>query len=424
MTQYFSVLKDDTTADGGPNATDLRSSSISPTSTSGNAGQSLPPRAPALFSLSLEDDCKVGPAETKSFKLHVTKRSDLFPPNSTITSSLNPARPPDVLTSEIFDLICTQMKYIVGLSHKVLIQKSMKSIVESARLALPPRAVDFGEILWRNPPRTSTYEGSVTTVELAAAAVSAENERRRGRSPGRGARASSLESRKHSQSLPKGGRMTVLAAKQPVVVTTSELSNASNDSDQENSGRPPAGGERRSRSVSTGARATTLSTGISGGSAKNLRKLVPTADDASIDEEEMPLTASINGVPLDPLAAKQIAVLQSLPPEVQVRIMQTKGPVHGLWMVEHPLQIRSSANDDMIRTVTESSIIAAKKLEWELDIMREFDEKRMEQFERFLVSRRARAADAPNENKKQQRSGRNKNIVDYYKDKGRQASNR
>lgn len=427
-----SGIRDDVTGDGSlTSASDLRSSSPSPT-----ASSSLPPRAPLAFSLSIEDDCKLGAQETKSYKLPVSKRADLFPPNPTITSSLNPARPPDVLTAEIFDLICTQMKYIVSLSHKVLIQKTMKATVDSARMSLPPRAVDFGEVLWRNPPRTSTYEGSVTTVELAAAAaaVSAENERRRGRSPGRGARASSLEStRKYSQSLPKGGRTTGIAGnKQQAATTTSaalaastasELSNASNDSDQETSGRPPAGGERRSRSVSTGARLSSALGAGASSSAKNLRKLIPSADDASIEEEETQPSANINGVPIDSMAAKQIAVLQSLPPELQVRIFQTKGPVHGLWMVEHPLQTRSTAHADMIRVVTESSIIAAKKLEWELDIMREFDEKRMEQFERFLVSRRARPADVPSDNKKQQR-GRNRNVLDYYKDKGRQAPNR
>lgn len=30
------------------------------------------------------------------------------------TESLNPNRPPECLTSEIFELICSQMKYIVG----------------------------------------------------------------------------------------------------------------------------------------------------------------------------------------------------------------------------------------------------------------------------------------------------------------------
>lgn len=390
-------------------------------------GSLLPPRGPPLFSLNVEDDCRVNSSEMRSHKLAVSRKTDHIPPNPTITSSLNPARPPGVLTAEIFDLICTQMKYIVGLSHKTLIQKTMKVTVDTARTALPARAVDFGELLWKNSPRVSTYEGSVTTSELAASAATAEFERRRGRSPGRGARATSLEPRKYSQSVPKSGRMTVvgagnagIAAAKMAAAAASEVGSTSNDnSDQETSGRPPMGGERRSRSTSTGAR---VSSALNS-SAKNLKRLSLVSDEALGGDDVLAPSASINGVPIDSTAAKQIAVLQSLPPEVQVRIIQTKGPVHSLWMVTHPLQIPSAAHSDMVRVVAESSVIGAKKLEWELDILREFDEKRMEQFEKFLVSRRNRPNEPAAENRRQ-RGRNNKSTNDYYKDKGRQASNR
>jgi hypothetical protein len=78
----------------------------------------------------------------------------------------------------------------------------------------------------------------------------------------------------------------------------------------------------------------------------------------------------------------------------------------------------------MARVVAESSIIGAKKLEWELDIMREFDEKRMDQFERFLVSRRNRTNEPVAESRRNPRGRFNKAANDYYKDKGRQATNR
>lgn len=388
-------------------------------------GSILPPRGSALFSLNIEDDCRVSSADMRTFKLAVCRKTEHIPTNPTITSSLNPARPAEILTAEIFDLTCTQMKYIVGLSHKALIQKTMKATVDSARLALPPRAVDFGELLWRNAPRVSTYEGSVTTSEQTASAASAEFERRRGRSPGRGARATSLEPRKFSQSVPKG-RMSVLGAgaagiaAAKLAAAASEIGSTSNDnSDQEVSGRPPVGGERRSRSTSTGAR---VSSALNS-STKNLKRLSLVSDEILSGDDVLPPTASINGVSIDSMAAKQIAALQSLPPEVQVRIIQTKGPVHSLWLVTHPLQIPSAAHSDMVRVVAESSIIGAKKLEWELDIMREFDEKRMEQFEKFLVSRRNRPNEAAVETRKQRGRG-NKAASDYYRDKGRQASNR
>lgn len=389
--------------------------------------------------------------EPKVYKLRVSKRPELVPPNPATTSSLNPARPPEILTPEIFDLICTQMKFIVGLSHKLLIQKTMKAAVDAAKTALPPRAVDFGEILWRNAPRATTYEGSVVTVEVPTLLEGERERGRRGRSPGRGARALPAETRKYSMSLPKNSRTTVAggiasrtaAAAAAAAATASspgaaltDLGTTSNDSDQEGTAKPPvSGSERRGRSSSTGPRLSTLTPGASG-SAKNLKRLTlqTTAggsggggDDSSV-EEDIPPAAVLNGVALDATAAKQIAVLQSLPPEVQVRIVQTKGPVYGQWMVSHPLVVRAAAHVEAIRTVQESSIIAAKKLEWELDILREWDEKRMETFERFLVSRRSRIPE-PVEVRRPAAGGGGggagrRGRVEYYKDKGRQASNR
>ena len=85
------------------------------------------------------------------------------PPTGPIpTSSLNPNRPPECLTTEIFELIGSQMKFIVGrkthnttnihnffhflhdalswsgLSHRLLIQNTAKTVIEnfaSAELA-------------------------------------------------------------------------------------------------------------------------------------------------------------------------------------------------------------------------------------------------------------------------------------------------
>jgi hypothetical protein len=425
----------------------------SPASQPSSGGASpLPPRPPPVFCLSQEDDHPGRGQEAKSYKLKVCKRPDMVPANLSTTSSLNPARPPEILTPEIFDLICTQMKYIVGLSHKLLIQKTMKSAVDAARAVLPARAVDFGELLWRNAPRETTYEGSVVSVEVPSygAESAAALERRRGRSPGRGARAVPVESRKHSMSLPKNpaGRSTMVAggiassnknATGGTGNNYTDLGTTSNDSDQDApSARPPPGAsagaahsERRARSSSTGPRLSVLAPNVSG-SAKNLKRLAmapPTpssvsADDSSIDEE-LPPAAVLNGVALDQYAAKQVAVLQSLPPEVQVRIFQTKGPVYGQWMVAHPLQVRAAAHTEAIRTVEESSIIAAKKQEWELDLLREWDEKRMETFERFLVSRRNRPAEIGAAAETRRPGRRNqKPAVEYYRDKGRQAMNR
>jgi hypothetical protein len=459
-----------------------------PTSSSGGSSpkagagagskQSLPPpKAPLLFSLSVEDDCKTSLQDVQNYKLLVNRRTNLFPPNPTMTSTLNPARPPEILTSEIFDLLCTQMKYIVGLAHKPLIQKTMKGIVDLAKQAVPESAVDFGEILWGNPRRLSTYEGSITAVSRRLQQQqSEENERRRGRSPGR-ALGSTAESRKHSQSLPKGRNSIAVHAaaaasgsKDGIAVTASSSSaknsgssglatTGEHDSDHEgassavaaasSSSRPPVGAERRSRSSSTGARLNSSTGGAASKSpALSLKKLSSMSGDDGDDDDSVDTGSGtggagggggplLNGVPVSAFAAKQIAVLQSLSPDMQLKLMQTKGPIYSTWMVTHPLQVRSVPNTDLLQVVADSSIIAAKKLEWELDIMREYDEKRMEQYERFLISRRSKpagdnsstgAGSGPATAAGGQRRGRGgrggKAGVEYYKDKGRQAFNR
>ena len=108
----------------------------------------------------------------------------------------------------------------------------------------------------------------------------------------------------------------------------------------------------------------------------------------------------------------------------------------------HPLQFRSLSNIEMLQVVDDSIMLPInKKVEWELDLLREFDEKRMEQFEKFLVSRRMhrlsdKATMPPTGNKavnavftvkKQGSNSGNKVVIggnsfDYYRDKGRQAT--
>ena len=133
----------------------------------------------------------------------------------------------------------------------------------------------------------------------------------------------------------------------------------------------------------------------------------------------------MNDDTLDPLELKQIAIFKSITPELQNSINQIKGPIHGVWLYPHPLQLRSLANFEMMQLVDDSNHLPSnKKLEWELDIMREFDEKRMEQFEKFLISRRHKTNEKSNHNKstryRQLFNSKGGNNFEYYKDKGRQ----
>jgi len=143
-------------------------------------------------------------------------------------------------------------------------------------------------------------------------------------------------------------------------------------------------------------------------------------------------------------------------PELRQAIHQIKGPVLGIWILPHPLQFRSYVNMELLHIIDDNNnLTLIKKFEWELDLLREFDEKRMEQYEKFLISRRiqrisdkasmlnvntATAAattsttsainnnnNNSNRNINKKQGGNNKGIVNsyfdyYYRDKGRQAT--
>ncbi len=138
------------------------------------------------------------------------------------------------------------------------------------------------------------------------------------------------------------------------------------------------------------------------------------------------------------ITARQLAIMRAVPSEVMRRGNPNKGPVNGRWLTAPPIQMHPLIYSDLLNTVMDTPISDAKKLEWELDLLREYDEKRFDRFEALLVSRRNTAestARAPAVskffllNKQQQGGGKEKERGEgaarlrgeYYKDKGRQA---
>ena len=60
----------------------------------------------------------------------------------------------------------------------------------------------------------------------------------------------------------------------------------------------------------------------------------------------------------------------------------------GISLVQHPLESNPASYTEAINAVMDANISDAKKLEWSLDLLREYDEKEMERYEAFLISRR------------------------------------
>mmetsp|Transcript_26403 Transcript_26403/g.26653 ORF Transcript_26403/g.26653 Transcript_26403/m.26653 type:complete len:140 (-) Transcript_26403:23-442(-) len=129
-------------------------------------------------------------------------------------------------------------------------------------------------------------------------------------------------------------------------------------------------------------------------------------------------------------------MFSSFPPDMHRFVKGLRGPVLGVWTVPHPLQLHPYSYHEALSAIQEAGLGDAKKQEWELDLLREYDEKRMDRFESFLISCRENIG---SENKKknyindkmklppstanskkrdEEKEKYNKN--DYYKDRGRQ----
>ena len=475
---YYSVMKEqEFGSDADSQADGDGTTSVSSGGSSGLASSPLPPKAPLVFSLGVEDNSRAAASaaardvSTDHKLLTATSNEVPCAPGSfqPSTPTLNPNRPPELLTPEIYDLLCTQMKYIVGLAHKQLIQKTMRAMVESARVTSASlgsgaagHGIDFGLALWGTPAALSQARaGRTPYCNLASPALELSSiERRRGRSPGRDKntpRSSSNEPRKQQAHSLSKARSTIAHSESSNaggaggVGIADAAGGVSDAAAVGKSGSVDSSEQRRSRSTSVGAHrnASTASRGASGGAAGSNSVRPPRKSSSmnnSLDEyDQAGSGSSITGpgstlLPqLDHATVSQIKVLRSVPPDVQHRVQQTKGAVHGVWLAEHPMHLQSTMHADLLQIAAESSLPPGKKLEWELDIMREQDEKRMECYAAFLFSRRASASLEPSSdvkkagaagggggggkgltNARPTRVSSNSKNVEYYKDKGRQ----
>jgi len=320
-----------------------------------------------IFDLSAEDESRV-----QYHKLFVSKYVDTSGLYLHITPTLNPNRPLDVLSQEIFELISSQMKYISAVQHNDLISSTFNNAMASVRVNEDPMAFEYSEILW------AEIDSNFTNTDT-------EESRGRSRSPGR----SGKEPRKQTLSLP--GKVGANSNEGTLV-----------DAEQGESNVPT--GERRSRSSSTGKRRKNSLTS---------RRIKRSED--SIDRN---------------LEFKNAMILKSLPPDI-LKLSINKGPIKDYWLITQPVQTHPMTEIDTISMIQETSLSDGKKIEWELDVLREYDEKRMERFESFLVSKRNTSVDFqlkpkisakyPSISPRYIKIMNSKwNTNNYYKDRGRQ----
>ena len=337
----------------------------------------------------MEDELSL---HSKPLKLFVTALSaeNSLPSaaDANITPSLSPSRHPTILTQEIFELLSSQAKLVSGVAHRTLIEQTSKAQIgvidmEEVQTVIP---LDFYDLLWAD------FNGTNDTNII----IDAEEEPRgRSLSPGR----------------PTGREGNIRGDTRKL--TSKSRGNSEPDQEGPSSAAQSVERDRRSRSTSLGHR---RGKGMpSGRKSKSLRRKGDAAEsDAENDNQ--------NG-------AKLLDVLRSFPPDVQRLLKNLRGPLYGIWTVTHPLQLHPNSYHEMLQAIQDASGISdSKRLEWELDLLRDFDERRMDRFESYLVS--CRDNDASDAKRKavveklkllRKRNDDEKGYRnEYYKDKGRQ----
>ena len=94
-------------------------------------------------------------------------------------------------------------------------------------------------------------------------------------------------------------------------------------------------------------------------------------------------------VTAEPLKGRQMAMFKNVPPEVVRKVQMSRGSFKGVWLLPHPLQSYPRSFADSFNHVYDTGLSANRKHEWHMDLIREYDDKRLARWESFLLSRRS-----------------------------------
>jgi hypothetical protein len=335
------------------------------------------------FSLKIEDD--INAYNNESLKIYVTNDQNV---NTTATQL--PYSESLSLTPDILDLLKLQHPLISGEQYKTIIETasemSISSKFQKGRPINTNNQFNFDEI-WRGG-----FEGLLngdSQEQIEERQLDKEKSRGRGRSPLR--RTKSTSRNAHSTGASAKGRDG----------TTNEGNTNSAAVSDDNSF---FGRTRRSRS----------------GPA---RPIVGRNSKSGIEEVKIsvPSNEGNNGTAL--AYDDDYAALKSLPSSVQNTVSRTKGAVGGVWLVDHPLSLLPPAYYDTYNIIQSSNMTDARRLEWMMDLQREYDEKRFERLEEVLVVSRKNIDNQMKSDLKQLKHFEKKKDdakLEYYRDKYRQ----
>jgi hypothetical protein len=241
----------------------------------------------------------------------------------------------------MFELVCSQMKYIANAQHKILIENTLKNMTAASLTAEDTLSTpDAGDILW------GTDQDGPGEFD----------ERTRGRSVSPATQRRDRDMRKMAHS-----------------VGSKRIS----DDDS----------ERKPRSSSLQSRTGSRNTAVAPKDGNN----------NSLRQTESPKTVGDGdsvGSNIEGADSQSSLVLRTIPVEVAFHAAVCRGCFLGVRLWQHPLQTQPSYVQDVRQSIADSTLSDNKKFEWELDLMRELDEKKMEKYEAYLCGSRIVQGDA------------------------------
>lgn len=151
------------------------------------------------------------------------------------------------------------------------------------------------------------------------------------------------------------------------------------------------GASLRSRSYSGGPRRSGSQANSSNTSMSRSQRVIPTnakqhvvAASSNIGGDET--SSERTTVPDDAPSVDPFATLRSIPPEVKKYFGGKVGPIDGIWLTPHPLSLLPPSYHKTLSGIKGSKDLSQnKRNEWELDLLREYDDTRMEKYEEFLL---------------------------------------
>lgn len=279
-------------------------------------------------------------------------------------SGLNPFRKPQLLCRDIFDLLTSQLKLIamdpeiLGLCESIC-KSTVMSTLSSKNPSNPANASAGMEIqaeLW------GQYDGA----NFNTSSSGLDEERTRGRSLSPTNRRSRSQGRQ-AHSIGRKGR--TIDSSSPVPIDGDPV-------DSTETAQLRSGNDRRSRSTSSGPQRS-LNRGLSASSK------VPPKQSKSATSGNKPSPIPSDQVP------SLFSTLKCFPSEINRYVNGTKGPIHGIWITDHPLSSLPASYYEtvsLIDSFPSSALADNKRVEWEMDLLREYDDKRMERLEEYLTT--------------------------------------